>query len=129
MTIERFGTVNGQDVMQVSLQGPDGMAMQVLTWGAVVRDLVVPLGSGAQRVVLGLNSIEDYVVHSPYFGAIVGRYGNRIGKAQFTLNGEICRLDANEGENQLHGGTIGFGSRLWSIVDHTDSSVTLSLVS
>lgn len=129
MTIERFGTLNGQDVLQVSLQGPDGMAMQVLTWGAVVRDLTVPGAGGRQRVVLGLNSIEDYVAHSPYFGAIVGRYGNRIGKAQFILNGETYRLDANEGENQLHGGTTGFGTRLWSIVDHTSSSVTLSLVS
>jgi aldose 1-epimerase len=129
MTIERFGTLNGQDVFQVSLQGPDGMAMQVLTWGAVVRDLVVPTGGGSQRVVLGLNSVEDYVAHSPYFGAIVGRHANRIGQARFTLNGETYRLDANEGENQLHGGTIGFGSRLWSIVDHTPSSVTLNLVS
>jgi aldose 1-epimerase len=129
MTIERFGTLNGQDVLQVSLQGPDGMAMQVLTWGAVVRDLTVPSAGGQQRVVLGLNSIEDYVAHSPYFGAIVGRYGNRIGKAQFILNGETYRLDANEGENQLHGGSKGFGTRLWSIVDHTPSSVTLSLVS
>ncbi len=129
MTIERFGTLNGQDVLQVSLKGPDGMTMQVLTWGAVVRDLAVPLAGGPQRVVLGLNSIEDYVAHSPYFGAIVGRYGNRIGRAQFTLSGETCRLDANEGENQLHGGSKGFGTRLWSIVDHTSSSVTLSLVS
>ena len=88
MTIERFGTLNGQDVLQVSLEGPDGMAMQVLTWGAVVRDLTVPLAGGSQRVVLRLNSIEDYVAHSPYFGAIVGRYGNRIGKARFILDGE-----------------------------------------
>jgi aldose 1-epimerase len=129
MTIERFGSHDGQDVLQISLQGPDGMAMQVLTWGAVVRDLTVLSAGGSQRVVLGLNSIADYVAHSPYFGAIVGRYGNRIGKAQFILNGETCRLDANEGENQLHGGTMGFGTRLWSIVDHTSSSVTLSLVS
>ncbi|MBQ0824618.1 galactose mutarotase [Microvirga sp. HBU67558] len=129
MTIERFGTLNGQDVFQVSLEGPDGMAMQVLTWGAVVRDLTVRLAGGSQRVVLGLNSIEDYVAHSPYFGAIVGRYGNRIGKAQFTLNGETWRLDANEGENQLHGGTTGFGTRLWTILDHSARSLTLGLVS
>ncbi|MGO4524560.1 aldose epimerase family protein [Microvirga sp. 2MCAF35] len=129
MTIERFGSLDGQDVLQVSLKGPDGVEAKVLTWGAVVRDLMVPVAGGSQRVVLGLNSIEDYVTHSPYFGAIVGRYGNRIGKAQFTLNGQTYRLDANEGENQLHGGAKGFGSRVWSIVDHTPSSVTLSLVS
>ena len=129
MTIERFGSLNGQDVLQVSLEGPDGMEAKILTWGAVVRDLVVPLAGGSQRVVLGLNSIEDYVAHSPYFGAIVGRYGNRIGGARFTLDGETYELDANEGKNQLHGGSMGFGTRLWSIVDHTPSSLTLGLVS
>ena len=129
MTIERFGSLNGQDVLQVSLKGPDGMEAKILTWGAVVRDLVVPLAGGSQRVVLGLNSIEDYVAHSPYFGAIVGRYGNRIGGARFTLDGETYELDANEGKNQLHGGSMGFGTRLWSIVDHTPSSLTLGLVS
>ncbi|HEY9422258.1 MAG TPA: aldose epimerase family protein, partial [Thermoanaerobaculia bacterium] len=133
MTIERFGAVDGEDVLQVTLTGPSSginkVEMRVLTWGAVVRDLVVPSVAGPQRVVLGLNSIEDYVAHSPYFGAIVGRYANRIGGAQFDLNGETWRLDANEGRNQLHGGSMGFGTRLWSIVDHKPSSVTLSLVS
>ncbi|WP_201831213.1 aldose epimerase family protein [Microvirga zambiensis] len=129
MTIERFGTLNGQDVLQVTLKGPDGMEAKILTWGAVVRDLVVPLADVPQRVVLGLNSIEDYVAHSPYFGAIVGRYGNRIGGARFTLDGETYELDANEGRNQLHGGSMGFGTRLWGIVDHTPSSLTLGLVS
>jgi aldose 1-epimerase len=129
MTVERFGSVEGQDVLQVTLTGPEGMEMKVLTWGAVVRDLTVPSAGGPQRVVLGLNSVEDYIAHSPYFGAIVGRHANRIGQARFTLNGETHILDANEGENQLHGGTMGFGTRLWSIVDRTASSVTLSLVS
>ena len=67
MTIESFGSLNGQDVLQVSLQGPDGMEMRVLTWGAVVRDLVVPSAAGSQRVVLGLNSIEDYVAQAQAF--------------------------------------------------------------
>jgi aldose 1-epimerase len=80
-------------------------------------------------VLLGLNSIEDYIAHSPYFGAIVGRHANRIGGARFTLNNETYALDANEGLNQLHGGSIGFGTRLWSLVAHSESSVTLSLVS
>ncbi|MBB4038549.1 aldose 1-epimerase [Microvirga flocculans] len=129
MTVARFGSLNGQDVLQVSLNGPDGMAMQVLTWGAAMRDLVVPAAAGPQRVVLGLNSIEDYMAHSPYFGAVVGRYANRIGGARFILGGETFHLHPNEGRNQLHGGPMGFGTRLWSLVDHTTSSVTLSLVS
>ncbi|WP_243369525.1 aldose epimerase family protein [Microvirga solisilvae] len=129
MTIERFGSVGGEDVFQITLTGPDGVTMRVLTWGAVMRELIVPTKSGPQGVLLGLNSIEDYVAHSPYFGAIVGRHANRIGRAQFTLNGETYKLDANEGANQLHGGSMGFGTKLWSIADHSQTSVTLSLVS
>ena len=87
MTVERFGSVGGQDVLQATLTGPDGMSMKVLTWGAVVRDLTVPSAGAPQRVVLGLNSVEDYIAHSPYFGAIVGRHANRIGQARCTLNG------------------------------------------
>ncbi len=129
MAIERFGSVEGQDVFQVTLTGPDGVQMRVLTWGAVIRDLVVPGAHGPQGVLLGLSSIEDYVAYSPYFGAVVGRHANRIGRARFTLNGETYKLDANEGANQLHGGSMGFGTRIWSITDHTESSLTLSLVS
>ena len=133
MAIERFGTIDGEDVLQVTLTGPsigpNRVEMRVLTWGAVVRDMTVPSVAGPQRAVLGLNSIEDYVAHSPYFGAIVGRYGNRIGQARFDLNGDTFKLDANEGRNQLHGGTVGFGSRLWSILDQKPASVTLGLVS
>jgi aldose 1-epimerase len=129
MTIGRFGSIDGNDILEATLVGPDGIEMRVLTWGAVVRDLVVPSAQGPQRVVLGLNSIEDYVAHSPYFGAIVGRYANRIGHARFTLDGATFKLDANEGRNQLHGGTRGFGTRPWTIIDHQGSSLTLALVS
>ncbi|WP_230529980.1 aldose epimerase family protein [Microvirga roseola] len=129
MGLERFGSTDDEDVLQATLTGPDGTEMCVLTWGAVIRDLIVPSASGPQRVVLGLNSIEDYIAHSPYFGAIVGRYANRIGQARFTLNGETHRLNANEGRNQLHGGAMGFGSRLWTIIDRKPSALTLALVS
>lgn len=129
MAIERFGSAEGDDVLQITLTGPDGVEMRVLTWGAVIRDLVVPTAKGPQGVVLGLTSIDDYIAHSPYFGAIVGRHANRIGRARFTLGGRTYRLNANEGVNQLHGGVMGFGTRLWSIVEHRPSSVTLGLVS
>ncbi|AWM88559.1 aldose epimerase family protein [Microvirga sp. 17 mud 1-3] len=129
MAIDHFGTLDGRDVWEITLTGPDGMELRVLTWGAVIRDLIVPARQGPQPVVLGLNSIADYKAHSPYFGAIVGRYANRIGQARFTLDGHEYTLDANEGRNQLHGGTDGFGTRHWTIVEQQRSSVTLSLVS
>lgn len=129
MTIDRFGTLDGQDVWEVVLTGPDGIEMRVLTWGAVIRDLVVPTRRGARGVVLGLNSLEDYRTYSPYFGAVVGRYANRIGHARFALGGHTYTLDANEGRNQLHGGPHGFGTRLWTVIDLQPASVTLALVS
>lgn len=127
--IERFGFVDGREVLEVALSDTIGLEMRVLTWGAVVRDLIVPSVRGPQRVVLGLNSIEDYLACSPYFGAIVGRYANRIGRARISLNGETFKLDANDGRNQLHGGSKGFGTRLWSLIDSTPDSATLALVS
>ncbi|MCB8819623.1 aldose epimerase family protein [Microvirga rosea] len=129
MTISRFGAVDGEEVSEIVLTGPDGLEMRVLTWGAVIRDLVVPTRQRPQHVVLGLNTLEDYRAHSPYFGAIVGRYANRIGQAQFTLDGTTYKVDANEGRNQLHGGSSGFGTRLWTLIDRQPSSVTLALVS
>ena len=107
MTIERFGSIDGVDVAGGHARRiRTAWRCSVLTWGAVIRDLVVPSrGQARSAVVLGLNSIEDYAAHSPYFGAIVGRYANRIGGARFVLDGKTYLLDANEGRNQLHGGT------------------------
>ncbi len=128
--MQAFGEVDGTPVHEITIRSPAGAEARILTWGAVVRDLVVPARHGPQRVVLGLERIEDYVAHSPYFGAIVGRYANRIGEARFTLDGETHGLDVNwGGRHQLHGGSRGFGSRIWSLVDRTPSSATLALVS
>ncbi|HEX2135258.1 MAG TPA: aldose epimerase family protein [Microvirga sp.] len=130
MSVERFGTVDGTDVLEVTLRTGAGAEAKIITWGAVIRDLVVPARRGRQRVVLGLNSIEDYVAHSPYFGAVVGRHANRIGEARFTLRGRTYHLDVNEnGRHQLHGGSHGFGTRLWTLVDRGPASATLALVS
>lgn len=129
MTVGSFGQLDGADILEISLQGGDGLEAKVITWGAVLRDLVVPGREGPQRVVLGLNSIEDYVAHSPYFGAIVGRYANRIGDARFTLEGREVSVEPNEKGNALHGGPAGFGVRPWSLVSHDQSSVLLALES
>ena len=130
MAVERFGILDGRDVLEVTLASGAGAVAKVLTYGAVIRDLVVPGARGPQRVVLGLNRIEDYAAHSPYFGAVVGRYANRIGGARFTLAGETHHLVPNEkGRNQLHGGPSGFGTRHWTLVEQTAASATLVLVS
>jgi aldose 1-epimerase len=130
MAVERFGTVEGTDVLEVALRSDAGAEARILTWGAVIRDLVVPSRRGRQRAVLGLNTVEDYIAHSPYFGAVVGRHANRIGQARFALRGRTHQLDANEkGRHQLHGGSRGFGTRLWTLLDHGPRTAALGLVS
>lgn len=127
--VESFGTVDGTDVQQVTIRSRAGAEAKVLTWGAVVRDLVVPSASGPQRVVLGLNTIADYQAHSPYFGAIAGRFANRIAAGRFTLDGIAHDLPCNEARACLHGGPQGFGTRSWRIRDFSEQSVTLDLES
>ena len=89
--------------------------MRVTNYGAIIVSLKVPDKAGALGdVVLGYNRVEDYVKDTPYFGAIVGRYGNRIGGAKFTLDGKTYKLTANDGVNTLHGGLKGFDKLVWT---------------
>ncbi|MBN9135578.1 MAG: galactose mutarotase, partial [Phyllobacterium sp.] len=124
-----FGMFAGEPVFQATIQSPSGALAHVLNWGAVIRDLHIPLADGTpQRVVLGFDHFDPYPVQSPYFGALVGRYANRIARGRFTLDGREYQLDRNEGGKQtLHGGAMGTSQRLWTIADWSASSVTLAL--
>ncbi|WP_432190755.1 aldose epimerase family protein [Streptomyces sp. bgisy027] len=93
-----------------------GTRMKVLSYGGVVQSLEIPDRRGHHaNVSLGFDNIEDYVAGSPYFGALIGRYGNRIGKGQFTLDGKAYQVNVNDGENSLHGGAKGFDKRVWDV--------------
>ena len=128
MDVRKFGEVDGVEVFEATLRSAAGATASVITWGAVLRDLVVPAGGGPQRVVLGLNSLEDYRQYSPHFGATPGRYANRIAAGRFVLDGKPYQLPLNEkGKNTLHGGPQGFGKRVWTLVSADRSSVTLKL--
>jgi aldose 1-epimerase len=116
--------------MEVEIASRAGARAKILTWGAVLRDLVVPSAAGFQRVTLGLNSMEDYLAHSPSFGAVPGRFANRIANGRFTLDGVAHQLDRKPNDKHtLHGGPKGFGKRIWKLGEHTESSVTLTLES
>ena len=80
-------------------------------------------------MVLGLNSLEDYIRHSPYFGAIAGRYGNRIGEGRFRLGDRVHQLSLNDGRNSLHGGARGFSHQPWQLAASDSSSAALTLLS
>src|SRR5690606_18202784 len=96
-----------------------------LSDGAVVQTLE----ADGVNVVLSLPTLEDYLTRSRYFGAVVGRYGNRIAGGRFTLDGVEYHLPVNNGPNSLHGGTEGFDSKVWTVDGVTGSSITLTLVS
>ncbi|MFO1149252.1 MAG: aldose epimerase family protein [Alsobacter sp.] len=129
MTVSTFGEVDGTPIHEILIRAPGGGHASVITWGAVVRDLMVPLpGGGEQRVVLGLETMEHYKAHSSYFGAIAGRYANRIAHGHFTLDGQGHQVDLNQGgKHTLHGGSKGFGKRPWLLAGCDESSVTLVL--
>lgn len=129
--IRDFGMAEGKRVEEITLRNAAGAEAKVLTWGAVIRDLVVPRSDGRkQRVVLGLETLEDYLNHSPHFGAIAGRYANRIKEGRFLLDGRTHQLPLNqENRHSLHGGGHGFGKKPWTLLHAEEASVTLGLVS
>lgn len=120
---ELFGKLaDGTDIHSWSLAN-GGTRMEVLSYGGIVRSLEIPDDNGRYaNVSLGFDTIEDYVAKSPYFGALIGRYGNRVGNGTFTLDGETHRLSVNDGANSLHGGTEGFDKHVWDVEPFTRGS-------
>lgn len=99
----------------ITLANRTGMTVRVMTYGGIIVSLEVPDRGGTPGdVVLGYDSLAGYLGDSPYFGAIVGRYGNRIAKGRFTLNGTEYQLATNNGPNHLHGGVRGFDKVVWA---------------
>ena len=128
--IGAFGEMDGAAVEEITIRSAEGAEARIITWGAVIRDLAIPVAGTLQTTVLGLNSLADYRAHSPSFGAVPGRFANRIAHGQFTLDGVPYQLPLNEkGRTTLHGGPQGFGKRPWRLVDSDPASVTLALTS
>ncbi len=112
---DTFGKAgNGRQVDIYTLTNANGIQVRITNYGAVVQSLIVPDRDGKyEDVVLGYDKLEDYLKDSPYFGAIVGRYGNRIAKGKFTLDGVEYTLATNNGANHLHGGLTGLDKVVW----------------
>jgi aldose 1-epimerase len=128
-----FGRLpDGREVHQYTLENRSGVTAQIISYGATVTSLKVPDRNGKMEdVVLGYDSLQGYIDGTTYFGAIVGRYGNRIGKGRFQLDGKDYQLTVNDGENHLHGGKTGFNKVLWAAKagDSAESSLQLQYVS
>lgn len=114
-----FGkTADGQAVDLYTLTNHNGMSLSVMNYGGIVVRLTTPDKQGRSAdIVLGFDSLSGYQAGSPYFGAIVGRYGNRIAKGRFKLDGTEYKLAVNNGANALHGGIKGFDKVWWNIED------------
>jgi aldose 1-epimerase len=110
-----FGHAGGKAVDLYVLTDAGGMVAKIMTYGATVTELDTPDRNGnMDDVVLGFDSIDGYLAKEPYFGAIVGRVGNRIAKGRFNLDGNSYQLATNDGPNHLHGGVKGFDKVVWN---------------
>lgn len=125
VTQKAFGNFDGQPVTEYTLSSPTGIRVSVMNYGATVTKIVTPDKNGVLGdIVLGYDSLAGYLqAANPYFGAIVGRYANRIGKAAFVLNGIHYQLDPNDHGNTLHGGFRGFDKAMWTGKATSDSTV------
>jgi aldose 1-epimerase len=105
---------DGTDVDLFTLSNPNGVEIKTIPYGAIIVSVRVPDRTGTfDDVVLGFETFDRYLGDNPHFGAVVGRYGNRIAKGRFTLDGKVFQLATNNGANHLHGGVKGFDKRLW----------------
>ena len=136
VTIEKkaFGrTLDGVDIDQYILKNRNGMEISVINYGGIITSWKAKdRECNYKDIVLGFNKLSEYETETPYFGAIIGRYGNRIDKGKFTLNGEKYTLAVNNGKNHLHGGLKGFDKVVWDskeVVEDMSASLVLSYVS
>ncbi|MFD4628897.1 aldose epimerase family protein [Streptomyces sp. NPDC058284] len=122
-TKELFGRLaDGTKVYRWSLAN-GGTRLKVLSYGGIVQSLELPdRHGGYANVSLGYDTIEAYAAGTTFFGALIGRYGNRIARGRFTLDGKTHQLSVNDGENSLHGGAKGFNTRVWDVEPFTGST-------
>ena len=123
MNIEKkpFGSVDGHDVDVYTLTNDSGMSADIITLGGAIQRLMVPDRRGELcDIVGGYDNLRSYVEGDGYQGALVGRFGNRICKGKFTLDGKEYTLFCNNGENHLHGGKVGFSHKIWDAVASID---------
>jgi len=126
---EPFGSLRGESVERYTLAN-SGMQVRILTYGGILQSIDVPDRAGhVANVSLGFATLDQYVQGSPFFGALIGRFANRIAGGRFTLDGVTYEVPVNDGPNSLHGGLVGFDKRIWqaSPVQASDDAVGLKL--
>ncbi|KAA9040915.1 galactose mutarotase [Ginsengibacter hankyongi] len=123
-----WGEVDGKKIYLYTLENNNGTTMTITNYGGTVTSFVTQDKNGNKSsIIIGFDSLQPYLQHPPYFGALIGRYGNRIGNAKFTLDGTTYKLAANDGKNHLHGGLKGFDKVVWDATIPNDSVPSLTL--
>ncbi len=129
---EPFGTIEGETITKYKLTNPGGMQVSIINYGGTVTEIITPDKAGSKgNIILSYDSLSGYLQKgNPYFGCLVGRYGNRIANAKFTLDGKTYTLAANNDGNSLHGGNKGFDKVVWKAEKlEGDSSLQLTYTS
>jgi len=128
ITERPFGNTDGKAITEYTLTNANGMQLSIINYGGTITKLTTPDKNGKfGDVVLGYDSLSGYLQRgNPYFGALIGRYGNRIGKATFTLDGQTYNMDKNDGSNSLHGGNKGYDKVVWTAEKQGDNSLKLT---
>ncbi len=131
INVGEFGMMeDGKKIMEYTLSNSSGMEVKIINYGGIVTSIKTPDKDGNfENVVLGFNSLEKYLEGTPYFGAIIGRYGNRISNGEFELNDEKYQLATNNGRNHLHGGEIGFDKVFWEAETLPNNVLKMSYLS
>ena len=128
---QAFGTTaDGQPVYLYTLRNSSGAEARIMNYGGIVQSLKVPDKNGnLGDVALGFDNFEPYKANSPYFGALIGRYGNRIANGKFTLDGTTYALAQNNPPNNLHSGPVGFDKVIWNANQKSPSTLELTYLS
>jgi len=116
-----FGMLeDGRSIEAITLGDEQGLQVEVLTYGAILRRLSYPVRGVRRDLILNFDRLEHYERDRAYVGSLVGRFGNRIAGGRFELDGKTRKVTSNEGVNHLHGGALGFGKRVWRVLDVTE---------
>ena len=123
-----FGvTKKGDAVTMFTMTNKQGASVSVIELGAIITSIIVPDKNGnLADVTLGFDTLDRYEGDHAFMGDIVGRYGNRIAKATFTLDGETYNLAVNDNQNHLHGGKEGFNTKMWKLAESTEGATIIS---
>ena len=121
---EIFGYVNNQTIYKYIVKQKD-LELHVLSYGGIIQSLIYK----GVDVVLGRDTMEEYLNNKGYFGALIGRNCNRLENAEIVVHNKIYKLNANEGNNNLHGGYVGFDKKIWEVEETGENVVTLSTIS